>query len=192
MASPLPFRRLASLLALLLLLACSHPAFSMPTLPDHLYGGQLGRDFDRAMGARADSEYGRAHAAAAAAAAKPKPKRMFVKVPLDHLNRSDTRTFELKYWVTVAHWSGRPDAPLFITMPSEGPANGVYSDNLTVTFGGIRVAAEHRFFGTSVPCVHGDGGDGGDGGGGGGGDYDDGDGGAPGSCTTGNAVSSPW
>ena len=114
-------------------------AAATPYIPVHLRGGRLWR------------EYGQQPLGGAPALAKPQ----FLELPLDHANSSDPNTFKLKYWVADSAWSKKTDAPVFINMPSEGPAGGASVDNLTETFGGIRVSTEHRFFGTSVPCVDG-------------------------------------
>eukprot|EP01065_Artemidia_motanka_P015837 TRINITY_DN1954_c2_g1_i1.p1 TRINITY_DN1954_c2_g1~~TRINITY_DN1954_c2_g1_i1.p1 ORF type:complete len:465 (+),score=133.97 TRINITY_DN1954_c2_g1_i1:106-1500(+) len=81
------------------------------------------------------------------------PAEQHLTVPLDHFNKSDTRTHTIRYWVQDGKWSKDPSAPLFVGMPGEGAAGnpGPFVDSLTESFSGVRVHTEHRFFGKSTP-----------------------------------------
>jgi len=104
-----------------------------PEVPEHLRGGFLGRTAPPLVSVGL-------------------PHR--ISVPLDHFTLNSSDTF-LRYWVADSSWSKKPEAPLFIEMPSEGPGRGLYADQLTRTFEGIRIGSEHRYFGDSVPCPDG-------------------------------------
>uniref|UniRef100_A0A672GYJ7 Uncharacterized protein n=1 Tax=Salarias fasciatus TaxID=181472 RepID=A0A672GYJ7_SALFA len=47
-------------------------------------------------------------------------KEAWIRQPLDHFNRQDTKTFAQKFFVNEAHWR-RPDGPVFLYIGGEGP-----------------------------------------------------------------------
>ena len=78
-----------------------------------------------------------------------------ITLPLDHLNPSAHPTFALRYWVNATLY--KSGAPLFFSLGGEGPESPAAVSGRSGLawyagqFDGLMVAAEHRFYGESVP-----------------------------------------
>ena len=78
-----------------------------------------------------------------------------ITLPLDHRAPTAHPTFQLRYWVNDTLY--KPGSPLFFILGGEGPESpAAVSARSGVSwyaqqFGALLVAAEHRFYGESVP-----------------------------------------
>ncbi|XP_029963538.1 thymus-specific serine protease [Salarias fasciatus] len=81
-------------------------------------------------------------------------KEAWIRQPLDHFNRQDTKTFAQKFFVNEAHWR-RPDGPVFLYIGGEGPLFDLevmagHHVDVAEQHGALLVALEHRFYGDSI------------------------------------------
>ena len=96
------------------------------------------------------------HTAPSPLDADPAPTHT-ITLPLDHHSPAAHPTFQLRYWVNDTLYKRGSGAPLFFALGGEGsesPAAVSARSGLAwyaAQFGALMVAAEHRFYGQSVP-----------------------------------------
>ena len=79
-------------------------------------------------------------------------KQYTYNAPLNFSASSTTNeTIPVRYWVDDTCASTTTTAPLFVQMGGEAAAGCTPCNDLVKKFGGISVAVEHRFYGTSLP-----------------------------------------
>jgi len=89
---------------------------------------------------------------------------MYFTQVLDHFDRTNTDTFQQRYFVNATWWQGADSgAPVFMCVGGEGPpldagvvqiGGSVHCDDMMVLasqVGALTVALEHRFYGPSTP-----------------------------------------
>ena len=79
-----------------------------------------------------------------------KPEKMYLEVPLDHFDPTNTRTWKDKFYINRGSWD-EEGGPIFVEMGGEGACGGVGVSADAAKHGALMVAVEHRFYGESVP-----------------------------------------
>jgi len=72
-----------------------------------------------------------------------------IEVPISYTEPSPN--FNLRYHVDSSCWDGSPEAPIFVSMGGEGPANSASCSSDAKDNSAICVQVEHRFYGESLP-----------------------------------------
>lgn len=82
------------------------------------------------------------------------PQERFLQQPLDHFDRRTKETYKQRYWVNNMNWK-KPDGPVFLFIGGEGALSeydvlaGEHVE-LSVKYGALVAAVEHRFYGESI------------------------------------------
>ena len=107
-------------------------------LPPHARGGELARLHPELL---PPTEFG---------APPSKSEKMYLEVPLDHFDPSNTRTWKDKFYINRGYWDPE-SGPIFVEMGGEGPCGGAGVSKDAMKHKAMTVAVEHRFYGESVP-----------------------------------------
>ncbi|XP_053612424.1 putative serine protease K12H4.7 [Plodia interpunctella] len=84
-------------------------------------------------------------------------KMNWFEQPLDHFDKEETRTWQMKYFERHDYW--RKDGPIYVFINGEGPASSIFLKtgmlyDLAKETGGAMYLSEHRYYGDSKPFAN--------------------------------------
>lgn len=109
-------------------------------LPEHARGGTYFKELQK----REQGLQGRRPA---------KSSPLVWQAPVDHFDKTNTNTFNQRYYVNDAYWK-KGSGPVFYEIGGEGTLSGPpggFIEQLAQNHSALLIALEHRFYGESIP-----------------------------------------